>query len=183
MRYLIKHLTPDLLDDFLWFFDNRAFCDNPDWAGCYCMFYNCKASLDEWMKRTKPQNRVEAESHLKSGRLKGFMAYDNNTPIGFCNVNAKENLFFDKYRTEINRSGAQGIVSVVCFVIDPNYRRKGVSKALLRYAISVYDKAEYEFIESYPSINSAKETDNYHGYYNLYEQEDLKRTILNARLF
>lgn len=28
----IEKLTPDLIEDFLYFFDNTAFADNPHWA-------------------------------------------------------------------------------------------------------------------------------------------------------
>src|SRR5437588_3701687 len=33
----VKPLGVDTLDDFLAFFDRRAFMDNPFWFGCYCM--------------------------------------------------------------------------------------------------------------------------------------------------
>ena len=36
---VVKELTPSLRDDFLLFFDNVAFADNPDWGDCYCYTY------------------------------------------------------------------------------------------------------------------------------------------------
>ena len=35
---VIKRLSPNLLDDFLYFFDDIAFRDNPEWSHCYCRF-------------------------------------------------------------------------------------------------------------------------------------------------
>jgi len=32
---VVKELTPSLRDDFLHFFDNVAFADNPEWSDCY----------------------------------------------------------------------------------------------------------------------------------------------------
>lgn len=171
MNLTIKPLTPELIDDYLWFFDNRAFCDNPDWALCYCMFYNCMVSLHAWMKRTLPQNRAEAEQQINAGKLKGFLAYYNNKPVGFCNVNEKSILHFNKYRTEINSTGTDGIVSVVCFVIDPDYRRKGISRLLLSEVIQFYKNTKHTIMEAYPSRNTEKETDNYHGFNSLYQSE------------
>lgn len=52
MKLTIKPLKKELIDDYLFFFDHRAFCNNPDWAACYCMFYQYKATLDTWEKRT-----------------------------------------------------------------------------------------------------------------------------------
>lgn len=40
MSIEIKALAPELLDDYLAFFDSVAFTDNPDWSGCYCCFYH-----------------------------------------------------------------------------------------------------------------------------------------------
>src|SRR5207244_412106 len=41
MRELVvKELTPSLRDDFLLFFDNVAFANNPDWSDCYCSAYH-----------------------------------------------------------------------------------------------------------------------------------------------
>jgi ribosomal protein S18 acetylase RimI-like enzyme len=39
MSVEIKALTPELVEDYLAFFDSVAFADNPDWSGCYCYFY------------------------------------------------------------------------------------------------------------------------------------------------
>lgn len=174
MNYQIKSLIPELINDFLWFFDNRAFCDNPEWARCYCMFYQYKASLDDWMKRTGIENREEAIEQIQTGKLKGYLAYNGNIPIGFCNANAKENLWFDKYRQETNNSGNEGVFSIVCFVIDPNYRRKGISKQFLIHIINTIDKSHFSYIEAYPSKNCAEEKDNYHGYFNLYQQMEFQ---------
>lgn len=171
MNLSIKPVTANLLEDYLWFFDNRAFCDNPEWQACYCMFYNLPATKDGWLKRTVEQNRGEAEQQIKDGSLQGFLAYDNGKPIAFCNANAKRNLWFDKYRTEINNSGTNGIAAVVCFVVDHQYRRKGISRALLQEAIANFKQQEYKIIEAYPSINTDKETHNYHGFYQLFKSE------------
>ncbi len=169
MELIIKSLGKEHIDDYLYFFDHRAFCDNPEWAACYCMFYQYKEALNTWEKRTGLQNRKEAIKQINNGKLKGFLAYHNNKPIGFCNVNAKKEMVFDKYRFEINDTGTQGIIAVVCFVIDLDYRRKGVSKLLLNKVIETYSESAYNLIESYPSINVNDEASNYHGFYEMYK--------------
>lgn len=79
-------------------------------------------------------------------------------------------MVFDKYRLEVNNTGTDGIISVVCFVIDPDYRRKGVSKSLLNKVIETYSDSEFKFLESYPSININNEASNYHGFYEIYKK-------------
>ena len=34
----IRKLAPDLMQDFLLFFDGEAFADNPKWGFCFCQF-------------------------------------------------------------------------------------------------------------------------------------------------
>lgn len=46
MELLIRKLTPELLEDWLSFFDKDAFSDNEDWCGCYCMCYHYDEELD-----------------------------------------------------------------------------------------------------------------------------------------
>lgn len=53
----IRKLSPDLLGDFLYFFDNTAFTDNHHFASCYCYFYHCDHSDKGWENRTAQENR------------------------------------------------------------------------------------------------------------------------------
>lgn len=173
----ISKLSVDNLEDFTRFFDKRAFCDNPDWAACFCMFYQVQASLDNWMKRTGIQNREEAVRQINDGRLKGYLAYFENKPVGFCNANAKRNLFFDKYRMECNNTGTEGIFSLVCFVIDPAFRRQGISKRFLERLVEDFKKSDFSILEAYPSAHALETKDNYHGYMKMYRKFGFKEVL------
>jgi hypothetical protein len=37
---IIKKLSPELVDDYLYFFDNIGFSDHKEWSWCYCTFYH-----------------------------------------------------------------------------------------------------------------------------------------------
>ena len=37
MDICIKKLTPEMAEDFLYYFDNDAFSDHEEWAACYCL--------------------------------------------------------------------------------------------------------------------------------------------------
>ncbi|MFX0076334.1 MAG: GNAT family N-acetyltransferase, partial [Candidatus Hermodarchaeota archaeon] len=75
MNLIIKQLTPDLLEDFLNFFDNIAFTDNPDWADCYCRFYHFPGSMKEWSRATKEQNRSAVINLINEKKMTGLLAY------------------------------------------------------------------------------------------------------------
>ena len=78
MSLIIKQLDSNLLDDFLDYFDNVAFTDNPGWSKCYCQFYHFEGKRNEWLHSTSKQNRNAAIDMITSGHMNGFIAYKNN---------------------------------------------------------------------------------------------------------
>ncbi|MFW9947874.1 MAG: GNAT family N-acetyltransferase [Candidatus Odinarchaeota archaeon] len=169
MDLTIKPLSSDLLDDFLNFFDNIGFVDNPDWADCYCQFYHIEGSREKWAKRTKEQNRNSSKALITSGKMKGFLAYSNGKPIGWCNANSKENYSYLLYKDESNNE--KKIAAVVCFLISPSYRNKGIARLLLKQVCEYYKSKKYDYIESYPVKNGKSDAHNYHGPYSLFLSE------------
>jgi ribosomal protein S18 acetylase RimI-like enzyme len=165
----IKPLKTDLLDDFLYFFDEKAFIDNPNWAMCYCYFYHFAGSRRKWSKRTLEQNRESSIALINSGRMRGFLAYDNTIPVGWCNANSKENYSYIPFEENLNDQIK--IASIVCFLIDPSYRKKGIARMLLQEVCQHYKKKEFDFIESYPVKGDKSDAHNYHGPHRLYLSE------------
>src|SRR5205807_560936 len=72
---IVKELTPSLRDDFLHFFDNIAFADNPDWSDCYCSAYHFTNN------KGKAESRREASSLVEEDRMHGFLAYAEAYPV------------------------------------------------------------------------------------------------------
>ena len=59
--------------------------------------------------------------------------------------------------------------SIVCFVVEPKMRGKGIATALLK-TLSVDAKSNnYSYIEAYPALGKFNEL-NYHGPYSMYER-------------
>src|SRR5205807_8314763 len=73
---IVKELTPSLRDDFLHFFDNIAFADNPDWSDCYCSAYHFTNN------KGKAESRREASSLVEEDRMHGFLAYEGGNRVG-----------------------------------------------------------------------------------------------------
>ena len=44
------------------------------------------------------------------------------------------------------------ILSIVCFTVEPDMRRRGIAKALLKYACQYAKKNGYDYVEGYPSL-------------------------------
>jgi ribosomal protein S18 acetylase RimI-like enzyme len=176
MNITIKPLSEALIPDFLNFFDNIAFTDNPEWSGCYCYYYHESCPPDQWMKRGAAANREDAQKLIQAGTLRGYLAFDpsTNQPMGWINVNDKGN--YPRLATNPDfidtDSGTVGlkIAAIVCYVIAPNYRRQGIATQLLARAIADYTGQGYDYLEAYPAKGAKTDAHLYHGPVPMYEE-------------
>jgi ribosomal protein S18 acetylase RimI-like enzyme len=172
MNVKIKPLGPDLIEDFLFFFDNVAFEDNPDWASCYCHFYHFNGTNEEWIKTTAKANRNASISLIQSGKMTGYLAYSDDKPVGWCNANLKENfqklLIMKEFKTSIDGK----LASIVCFIISHLYRRKGIARKLLQYACKDLKEKDFDYVEAYPRKgDKLSNAHQYRGPISLYKSE------------
>lgn len=171
MNIRIKALSPDLLNDYLSFFDNMTFSENPHWAKCYCYSFHFIGSDELW---TRENNRVAVSQLIKEDKIRGFLAYDGDKVIGWCNANDRNNYQGLANIYELEQSKDKRICSIVCFLIHPDYRRKGISSLLMETAIQNCKDAEYDMIEGYPEKESSSCERNYKGPLKLYERNGFK---------
>ncbi len=167
MNLHIEALSPSRLDDYLDFFDNRAFCDNPDWAGCYCVFNHYDLSDEEWMRRGGETNRKDAIRMIQNGTLNGYLAYHGETVVGWCNAGGKASYArFASLETPCENGSRIG--AVTCFVIDPAFRRRGIARALLDFACNDLAAKGYDLMEAYPVLKQDSCAAHYHGHPAMY---------------
>ena len=178
MNIEIRKLSVGLLDDWLYFFDNTAFSDNGEWAGCYCMCPHWNEELNSkkgWdcSKTGAAYNRECAVEFIKKGIIQGYLAYHDGKVAGWCNVNDKQvydNVIFS-LPWEDSEKGKK-IKSIVCFCIAPDLRGKGIASRLLEKLCSDAVDDGYEYIEAYPFSNN--EYTAYHGPISMYEKSGFK---------
>jgi len=171
MGFTIKPLTPSLLDDYLFFFDNMLFTENPDWSKCYCYSFHFTGADEQWKRK---DNRIAVSRLIQENKLRGYLAYSNDTPVGWCNANDRENYQRLSKEYKIDKNEADKILSIVCFIVCPEHRRNGIARLLLEKVISDYAKKEYNFIEAYPVKGKATCERNYRGPLSLYEDYNFK---------
>ena len=174
MDVQIQSLTNDRLQDFLHFFDEVAFADNPDWGNCYCMYYHFQGSDQDWGKTTKKGNRQCYTDLIKQGGMNGYLAYKNDMPIGWCNVNRKNEYFALKKKNEFLSRDDDTIVSIGCFVIAHDHRKKGLARMLLQRVIQDHADRDCKYLEAYPKISASSDAGNFRGPLALYLDEDFK---------
>jgi ribosomal protein S18 acetylase RimI-like enzyme len=172
MDLKIKSLEPSLIDDFLYFFDNIAFQDNPDWGSCYCHFYHFNGTNEEWIKSTADENRDASISLIQSRKMTGYLAYLDNEPVGWCNANLKKNFQKFLFMKELKTTFDGKLASIVCFIISHLHRRKGIARKLLQYACKDLGEKNYKCVEAYPRKgNKLSDALQYHGPLSLFKSE------------
>lgn len=157
---MIEGRSPELLTDYLRFFDQDAFADNPRWASCYCHFNHAPHHLKNWEARTADENRAAVSQLIRDGRMHGYLAYLGGKPVGWCNAASRA------YMTTLQEDGevqTNRVGSIVCFVIAKPYRGQGIARRLLDAACDGFRRQGFEIAEAYPRQEAQNEAANYHG--------------------
>ncbi|MBD5526960.1 MAG: GNAT family N-acetyltransferase [Lachnospiraceae bacterium] len=199
MNLTIKPLTKSTMADFFDFFDNRAFSDGSPYAPCYCNCFHLTAdevrigiserseTLGGGFEGLRLALRESAEQLINEGVMHGYLAYEDDLAIGWCNANDQQNYIrvgsFDPGKCQEEdyciSSGEKGKVkSLVCFEIAPGYRGKGIAKALLQRVCEDARAEGYEWIEVYPQETDAYSAFDFTGPVEMYKNtgfEEVRR--------
>lgn len=162
----IKPLSPELLDDYLYFFDNIVFTENPEWSACYCYSFHFTGSSDEW---NKENNRSAVIRLIKRNELQGYLAYSDSVPVGWCNANDRMNYQRLISYYDLIDNVNDKVCSIVCFLINPDFRRKGITKLILEKICYDYTSRGYHYLEAYPGKGELSCERQYKGPMSLYE--------------
>lgn len=160
MNFKVCELTKDMSDDYIDYFEHRAFSDGNIQKGCYCVWHHW-TDMHEQERSIMPENerpyrkRDYAKELIENGILNGFVAVYDNQIVGFCNADTKDNYFrLSRETAPYSWNGVDErdkILSIVCFTVEPDMRRIGIAKALLDCACQYAKKNGYDYIEGYPS--------------------------------
>ena len=151
MSIEIRKLTPELVEDWLGYFDGIAFGDHGEWALCYCLEGHMTRQANEELK-DPAQRREHARQLILAGKMQGYLAYDGDTVAGWCNANDRENytrvaeMFeFSKYEAPKRKTK-----SVYCFLVAAAYRGQGIATLFLDRVCADAKAEGYEYVEAYP---------------------------------
>ena len=171
------------INDWLEFFDARAFKDHQEWKTCYCTYY-FQPKPEEY-KNTHSRKRNYAVWLIEKGIMRGYLAYEDNKVIGWCNSNNKS--AFPRLLT-IDGIDEKSIKSIVCFIVDKEFRSKGVATSLLQEILKDAKAEGFKIVEAYPNKNAEDAYGNYHGAYGMYikngfiEETNANRIIVRKYL-
>ncbi len=161
----IEKLDTSNAGDWLDFFDNRAFFDHKEWGTCYCTFFY-QPKFENYQKLSSSK-RDYAIWLIENRIMQGYLAYDDDNAIAWCNANSKNS--YPRLKIS-NPNEDEYVKSIVCFIVEKNYRGKGIASALLRQALDDAKEEKFKIVEAYPNKRAEDEYSNYHGVYAMYRK-------------
>lgn len=171
----IKPLVAELISDYLDFFDNRAFTDDNPNRPCYCTSPNqdektIKQMVSEFkINGVKETVRKYAVKMLNENKIHGYLAFDGDTSIGWCN--AADIKSYKSFVPNFARHNTCGkTVSIVCFEIAPEYRGMGIASALIDKVCFDAKAKGYKAVEGYPKIYKGRNDYDFYGPVRLYQK-------------
>jgi len=175
LKVEVRELTPELLYDYLGFFDKDAFTDFPEWSDCYCGFYDTPDDLWDATGKAGPANRAARAERIRSGKAHGLLAIAGGRVVGWCNAQPRSSfLNMRRYATAMD-DPVEPVGSIMCFLVAPGHRGKGVGTTLLNAACNEFRRDKLQVAEGYPTTNPLKRAwetpwaeENYKGSLNMY---------------
>ena len=161
----VRALSLALLPDFLKFFDGTAFSDNPKWASCYCQCFYEDHSVINWSERTAQQNRARACERVRGQVMQGYLAYLDDVPVGWCNAAPRHLL---RALDEEPAPDAESVGAIVCFLVEPSHRGRGVARQLLEAACAGLRQQGLRIAEANPRTAPTSAAENHFGPLSLY---------------
>lgn len=179
---IIRPLTQELTFDYLDFFDNRAFTDGNPNGPCYCTSPNQDEETIKQMVSEFPINGVKetvrkyAVKMLDENKIQGYLAFDGDTSIGWCNAADIES--YVGFVPEFARANTCGrTISIVCFEIAPEYRGKGIASAFIDRVCADAKANGYIAVEGYAKIYEERNDYDYQGPVRLYQKAGFEEVM------
>lgn len=139
----IQPLTPDRWADFQTLFGKNGAC-----AGCWCQWWRLTRKV--WTAQKGEGNRRAMRACVKAGPPPGLLAYANGQPVGWCAIAPREVFTRLANSRLLQPVDDQPVWAVTCFFVARDFRRRGVSVALLQAAAAFVRERGGKILEGYP---------------------------------
>ena len=177
MNLEIKELVPQLLEDYLNFFDTTPHDDSTDESKCYCVGW-CSADHRVKTDFSSPEKRRKsAGQYVSEGLIKGYLAYHEGRVVGWCNANTKADclhcggwLYLMKSLDADEGKSESKVKSIFCFVIAPEMQRKGVATQLLERVCEDAADEGFDYVEAYPKREFISVSRDFMGPIEMYKK-------------
>lgn len=133
----------------LWPQMETLFGSNGACGGCWCMSWRIGKG-ERWDDVKGDEARRRAHSLVTVGRAHGVLAFDGETPIGWCSFGPRRDYLKLDRAPSLACDDADAVWSIPCFFVRNGYRGKGVGKVLLAAAVEAIAARGGRIAEGYP---------------------------------
>ena len=167
---LVRELKPELVDDYLRFFDDiydndpwLKFSENPWWGGCYCSFYDDprEENVINASPNKRAENKAARRTNIQNGKASGLLAYVDGKVAGWCNVAPRGRYVNPRYLKQVMGDTREEVGSITCFVVSSKHRKAGIAPQLLSSACELIQGWGLPVVEGYPRDPAAKSSNPY----------------------
>ena len=129
--------------------------------GCYCMFYRRPGRHQFSPGLTYSEaNQRALKALVKRGVVPGLLGYENGRAIGWVSLGPREDYARLKRSQVMKAVDDKPVWSIICFVVDPRERHRGVAEAMLKGAMGWARKHGATLLEAYPCDKQGKASDD-----------------------
>jgi GNAT superfamily N-acetyltransferase len=138
-------------------------------TACWCTYYRLSAGEYGRIPRDGLAEAVRRRSTLMHERLRGetapgMLAYLEGTPVGWCGIGPRAEFTRLRRSRTIPSLDERPVWSIVCFLVRPGLRRRGVATALLSGAIDYARSCGAPALEAYPVDTDGRRIDTASAY-------------------
>jgi GNAT superfamily N-acetyltransferase len=146
----IEPVTPERWADLVAVFGERG-----EASRCWCTYF--RMPLPDWERTAPDSRRDHLHGVVAGGREPGLIAYEDGEPVGWVSVAPREEFLSHLSRRRTLRPApGEGVWSVLCFVVRPGHRRRGIASALLAAAVDHARSRGARSVEGHPIDESLR---------------------------
>ena len=154
---------------------------------CWCQSWRMSSSefgrhtsVEFSEKDVNARRKESLRRQIESSSPPGVLAYLDGQMVGWCGIGPRHELERLVRSRTIPAIDDLPVWSIVCFLVRPGFRRRGVARALLRGAIECARSYGVPALEAYPIDPAGKRVDvnfAYVGLLPLFESEGFHRVV------
>ncbi|PKK82866.1 MAG: hypothetical protein CVT49_11795 [candidate division Zixibacteria bacterium HGW-Zixibacteria-1] len=142
MDIKVRSLTEETSGDYF-----RLHSDDNKHGWCYCVAW-WVPTWEGWSQRSIEDNRSMREHLFRIGEYDGYLMYDGDEPIGWCQAGPRDRLV--KLITEYRLPYDSDIWAITCFFIITKYRDIGLGQHMLKEILEDLRKKGVRYVQGFP---------------------------------
>ena len=129
--------------------------------GCYCMYYRRSGRHERPPGMTYSESNKRAlKALVDQGVVPGLLGYNDKRPVGWVSLGPREDYAKLRRSSVMKPVDDKPVWSIICFVVDPEARDRGVAEAMLKGAMAWARKQGVTLLEAYPCDKPARAADD-----------------------